>query len=162
MGNGIGVALEGVARLAHAVVQTNTCALLHDVRRLVRRGVQRRAAAERDVFTPSKGHRAQLAVGLACLRPQVSPYAGHIVGAEGLLNGGEERQGLRAAAHSFGSGVVDLYRAPQAASSPWRRLGVSLYPAEIVIEAGPFSRCRVPLDILRTCLCQTLYRLIPG
>jgi hypothetical protein len=86
VGDAVGVLLVAVADLADAAAQLHAGLLLQHVRRLVRRGVQRRCAGERDVRAGREclgAHRARAGRGALV---GVRVHAGHVVAAERALD----------------------------------------------------------------------------
>jgi hypothetical protein len=82
VGDCVGVLLVGISDLADPALQVHAGALLHHVRRLVRRGVEVRRAAERDVIAGGVGLGADRLAGLPGRAADVGLDAADVVTAE--------------------------------------------------------------------------------
>jgi len=107
----VGVLLVRIARVAHAVLQLHAAALLHDVRGLVRRGVEAWRAGESDVIADRVGLGADCRARLARGRAGVRADARHVVAAERALDDvqvGQRRGGASDPVHGCSMDIARL------------------------------------------------------
>jgi hypothetical protein len=115
------VLLVGVPDLTDAALELDPSALLHDVRRLVRRSEQRRTAiAERHVRARGVGFRAHRPGALGCIRIGVGLDTGHVVVPERRLDRGEMRKRTAASRDAVFCSSVNVRAAPTQAHG-WKR-----------------------------------------
>jgi hypothetical protein len=135
------VALVRIARLAHAALQLHAAALLHHVRRLVRRRVQAGRAGERDVRAGGVGlgaHRLRRGLRRAA---HVGRDAAHVVAAERPLDLLAVRQRPPAAGDALRGRSLDLLDPCGSADHRLPRSLVELH------EAAPTRTLRKPTGL---------------
>ena len=128
IGDRVGMAFVAIAGLADAALQVNAAALLDDVRRLVRRGVQRWCAVECDVIARRErlgAHRARALAGGAI---GVRRDPADVVAPERLLDLREIRQ------RATGATRAALRRIVDGAATRRGRLGFELALREPALE----------------------------
>ena len=110
VGGAIGGALVLVALLPDAAVDVHTCALLDDVGRFMRGGVEVRRLAERDVVAGGERRRAHARARLGRRPADVRLDPGHVVTAEQALDPIEVGQRRRRTRDALGGERLDIAR----------------------------------------------------